>query len=78
MQTRTMPTTLYDRLKAMGLSKPYASQLARGQRRPGLVLAIRIWRETGAKLGPLALMTRHEIERLERIKLKTWPVGRIP
>jgi hypothetical protein len=38
--------TLYRHLKALGVSAPYASQLARGLRAPGLALAIRIWRAT--------------------------------
>ena len=40
-------------LRAIGISAPYASQLARGLRRPSRAMAIRIYRETGRKMGCL-------------------------
>jgi len=64
---------LYRTLQALGLSRSYASQLARGARVPGLPLAIRIWRQTGEKLGPVAGLTRAEIARLEHLRLKRLP-----
>jgi hypothetical protein len=64
---------LYHALKALGLSRSYASQLARGMRLPGLPLAIRIWRQTGEKLGPIAGLGRAEIARLEHLRLKRLP-----
>ena len=66
-------TDLYRRLKALGVSAPYASQLAHGTREPGLGLAIRIWRRLGLKLGPLVGLTRGQIARLEHLRLKRLP-----
>ena len=66
-------TTLYHRLKTLGVSAPYASQIARGTRAPGLILAIRIWRATGLKLGPIAGASRAAIARLEHMKLARLP-----
>ncbi len=65
-------TELYRRLKALGVSAPYASQIARGSREPGLTLAIRIWR-LGLKLGPVAGLARGQIARLEHLRLKRLP-----
>jgi hypothetical protein len=69
-----MPTAdLYRHLKALGVSAPYASQIAHGAREPGLALAIRIWRRLGLKLGPVAGLTRGQIARLEHLRLKRLP-----
>lgn len=57
--------------KAVGISVPYASQLLRGGeggRTPSVPMAIRIYRETGAKLGPIATATPEEIDTLERFQ----------
>lgn len=59
--------TLYSRLCGMGLSKPYASQIANGHRAPGMKLALRIYKEIGTKLGPLKDATVREIEVAERL-----------
>ena len=64
---------LYQVLQGLGLSRSYASQLARGMRAPGLPLAIRIWRATGEKLGPVAGLDRSQIARLEHLRLKRLP-----
>ncbi len=61
---------LYQQLKALGISPPYASQIAHGRRVPGLRLAIRIWHATGVKLGPVADLNRAQIARLEHLRLK--------
>jgi len=66
-----MPTdTLYALLKAIGVSPAYASQIAHGRRVPSLALAIRIYRRTGIKLGPIAKAGRAEIARLERLRTR--------
>jgi hypothetical protein len=66
-------TDLYRKLKAMGVSAPYASQIAHGAREPGLGLSIRIWRRLGHKLGPVSGLTRGQIARLECLRLKRLP-----
>ena len=52
--------------EAVGISVPYASQLLSGARALNQPMAIRIFRATGAKLGPIADATDDEIEVLER------------
>lgn len=61
---RTNP--LVAQLRGIGVSSPYASQIAGGTRKPSLPLALRIWRELGVKLGPIDGKTEDEIETLER------------
>ena len=61
---------LYQQLKGLGISPPYASQIAHGRRAPGLRLAIAIWHATGVKLGPVAGLSRAQIARLEHLRLK--------
>lgn len=51
----------------LGVSKSYSSELASGQREPGLKLAIRIFRGIGVKLGPIKNATDEEIDVLERM-----------
>jgi len=60
----------YRRLKRLGISAPYASQLANRRRAPGLILALRIWRATGVKLGPIEGLASAAIVRLEKLRLK--------
>jgi transcriptional regulator with XRE-family HTH domain len=57
---------LVAQLREMGVSGPYASQLASGQRRPSLRLALRIFDALGVKLGQLAGKTDAEIATLRR------------
>jgi len=56
--------------KALGISMPYASQIlsdnAKINRPPKVPLAIRIYRATGHKLGPIAEATDDEIGNLEK------------
>ena len=54
--------------RAAGISVPYASQLLRkiDPRTPSFAMAIRIYRETGHKLGPIAGASHGEIETLEQ------------
>lgn len=55
-------------LRAIGVSAPYASQLARGLRRPSRAMAIRIFRETGRKMGCLEDASDAEIHVLSRFE----------
>lgn len=57
---------LYANLRALGISRPYASQISGGSRKPSLGLALRLYREFGTKIGPLENKTKREIETLER------------
>lgn len=52
------------------ISVPYASQVLSGARELPRELAVRIYRETGHKLGPLVDATEREIKALERIPLR--------
>jgi len=60
-------TPLLKKLVALGVSQPYASQISRGVRTPSLRLAIRIYRELGVKLGPIAGASSAEIRTLEKV-----------
>jgi transcriptional regulator with XRE-family HTH domain len=51
--------------EAIGVSLPYASQILSNARPPKVPLAIRIYRATGHKLGPIAGATEDEITALE-------------
>lgn len=51
---------------AIGISLPYASQVLSGARPPAVPLAIRIYRATGHKLGPIQNATDEDIDVLER------------
>lgn len=59
--------SLCKQLSAIGISAPYASQISRGVRSPSMALALRIHREIGVKLGPIAGATKAEISALERV-----------
>lgn len=58
--------SLLKRLRAIGVSASYASEIASGARKPSLALALRIYRETGEQVGLLSGKTKHEIELLAR------------
>lgn len=45
---------------------PYASQILSGKRPPQVAMAIRIFRATGHKLGPITVATEEEIASLEK------------
>lgn len=51
----------------LGVSKSYASQIVAGVRAPSLSLALRIFRATGMKFGPLVGASQAEIEALEKL-----------
>lgn len=57
---------LYQGLLGMGITKGYASQLARGERKPSMALAIRIYRAIGAKIGPIENLPKSAIVSLEK------------
>lgn len=65
MDTDVRPT---DFAAAAGISVPYASQLLSGVRDPSRSLALRIFRATGRKLGPIANATDAQIEVLEALE----------
>lgn len=54
-------------LQRIGVSKPYAHQIARGHS-PSVAMAFRIMRGTGVKLGPLAGLNDDEIALLEKMQ----------
>lgn len=69
MQSEAPETLTPSRLaEATGMSLPYASQVLSGKRPPKTPIAIRIWKATGHKLGPIANATDEEIAVLERFQ----------
>lgn len=58
--------SLLKRLRAIGVSASYASEIASGARMPSLALALRIYREMGEQVGKLQGMGRADIAVLER------------
>lgn len=63
MENELTPTAL---APILGTSIPYASQLLNGKRPWTQALAIKLYRATGAKVGPIAEATPREIAVLER------------
>ncbi len=65
------------KLRAAGISAPYASQLARKIRRPSLQMALTIWNATKLRFGSLEGMTPAQIrtiaaaEEAERCRRET-------
>lgn len=55
------------RLRAIGVNRSYAWQIANGKRAPSQKLAVRIFRETGLKLGPVAGLSEADIAVLEKM-----------
>lgn len=51
-----------------GISKSYASEIVNGKRPPSRGLAIHIFRQTGWKPEPIAMLTDAEIDDLERLE----------
>lgn len=66
-QTRT-PLKATPLSVAVGISKVHASHVIRGIKTPSKDLAIRIYRATGEKLGPIAGATDEDIAVLERFE----------
>lgn len=65
--TPNSPKAVAEALCSINVSRSYASQLSNGQRKPSQKLAIRIFRETGMKLGPIQDATDDQIETLAAI-----------
>lgn len=59
---------LYQELRGIGVSAPYASQLSRGDREPSQALAAKIFRDLGLKLGPLKGLSDEECLALVKIE----------
>lgn len=55
------------RLREIGVNRSYAWQIANGKRPPSQRLAVRIFRETGLKLGPVAGLSESEIAVIEKM-----------
>ena len=55
------------RLREIGVNRSYAWQIANDKRAPSQKLAVRIFRETGLKLGPVADLSDPEIAVLEKM-----------
>lgn len=53
-------------LQRIGVSKPYAHQIARGHS-PSVKMALRIFRGLKVKLGPIANLSAKEIAVLEKM-----------
>lgn len=65
--TPNTPKAVAEALCSIKVSRSYASQLSRAKRRPSQKLAIRIFRETGMKLGPIETATDEQIKALAEI-----------
>lgn len=50
-----------------GISKGYASDLLAGNKKPSPTMALRIFKATGVKLGPIAGLSEPEIAVLEKM-----------
>lgn len=62
--------TTSDNIKALrniGVNRSYAWQICHGRRVPSQVLAVRIYRETGLRFGPVLGLTDEQIDVLETI-----------
>ena len=57
---------IYSKLIAAGVGKSYASEISSGKRSPSTRLAIRVYRATGLKVGPIANSPETEILALEK------------
>lgn len=69
MERSSERSALAKRLRAAAdISESYASLLAGGDRTPSDKLAIRIWRETGIKLGRIKDAADSDIEALARLR----------
>lgn len=65
METPT--PSLAARLHEIGVANGYAYDIANGKRAPSQKLAVRIFRSTGLKLGPVADLSDAEIAVLEKM-----------
>ncbi len=65
METRPSPTELSVRV---GISKGYASDMLQGKKTPSDTMALKVFRATGLKLGPVANLDDAEIAVLEKMR----------
>lgn len=56
------------RLRSIGLSSGYASEIAVNGRKPSDVIALKIWRELGVKVGSLVSLNDDEIAVLAKVR----------
>jgi transcriptional regulator with XRE-family HTH domain len=63
---KTEPS-LQQKLRGIGISQPYACQIANGDRKPSLKTALKIYHALRLTLGPLAGATPSEIRALQRL-----------
>lgn len=54
-------------LREIGVNRSYAWQIANDKRQPSQKLAVRIFRETGLKLGPVTDLSEADIAVLEKM-----------
>jgi transcriptional regulator with XRE-family HTH domain len=55
------------RLREIGVSAPYASQIARNKRTPSPAMCLRIFRETGLRFGVFRGATAEETGHLQKL-----------
>lgn len=68
METCRVPLKATPLSVALGISKVHASHVIRGIKVPSKDLAIRIYRATGQKIGPIADASDEDIAVLERFE----------
>jgi hypothetical protein len=61
------PPSLAQQLMSIGVGKSYAYMIASGERQPAMPLALRINRQLGLRLGPLAHVTDEQIAVLSQV-----------
>jgi len=61
------PKAIAQRLREIGVSTPYAYQIAHGAREPSLPLAAKIAKETGLRLGVLKHANDEEVAVVVRL-----------
>lgn len=65
--TEPAPSEVAARLREIGVSGPYASQIANKRREPPLRLAVTISKKTGLRLGLLEGASDEEVEVVTRL-----------
>lgn len=56
------------RIQSVGVANGYSYDIANGKRRPSADLALRIFKGTGLKFGPVANLSDEEIALLEKMQ----------
>lgn len=67
MRSSSGQRDLAKRLRSIGISESYASEIVNEKRAPSMALALRIHAELGEKLGPLAGVEDGDIPALRRV-----------